>query len=76
MRASVVPDAKARCGDRVSQKPPSAALAVGADDLNDVFERNFIFNGSIRPREALVVDFFVINRAILQKFFNAAPAQV
>lgn len=76
MRASVVPDAKARCGDRVSQKPPSAALAVGADDLNDIFERNFIFNGGICPREALIVDFFVINRAILQKFFNAAPAQV
>ena len=76
MRASVVPDAKARCGDRVSQKPPSAALAVGADDLNDVSERNFIFNGGICPWEALIVDFFVINRAILQKFFNAAPAQV
>ena len=76
MRASVVPDAKARYGDRVSQKPPSAALAVGADDLNDIFERNFIFNGGICPREALIVDFFVINRAILQKFFNAAPAQV
>ena len=76
MRTGVVPDAKARCGDRVSQKSPGASLAVGADDLNDVFERNFIFNGSIRPREALIVDFFVINRAILQKFFNAAPAQV
>ena len=76
MRAGVVPDAKARCGDRVSQKSPGASLAVGADDLNDVFERNFIFNGGICPREALVVDFFVINRAILQKFFNAAPAQV
>ena len=76
MRASVVPDAKARCSDRVSQKSPSAALAVGADDLNDIFERNFIFNGGICPREALIVDFFVINRAILQKFFNAAPAQV
>ena len=76
MRASVVPDAKARCGDRISQKPPGAALAVGADDLNDVFERNFIFNDGICPREALIVDFFVINRAILQKFFNAAPAQV
>ena len=76
MRASVVSDVKARCGDRISQKSPGAALAVGADDLNDVFERNFIFNGSICPREALIVDFFVINRAILQKFFNAAPAQV
>ena len=76
MRASVVPDVKARCGDRISQKPPGAALAVGADDLNDIFERNFIFNGGICPRKALVVDFFVINRAILQKFFNAAPAQV
>ena len=76
MRASVVSDVKARCGDRISQKSPGAALAVGADDLNDVFEWNFIFNGSICPREALVVDFFVINRAILQKFFNAAPAQV
>ena len=76
MRASVVPDAKARYGDRISQKSPGAALAVGADDLNDIFERNFIFNGGICPREALIVDFFVINRAILQKFFNAAPAQV
>ena len=76
MRTGVVPDVKARCSDRVSQKPPSATLAVGADDLNDIFERNFIFNGSICPWEALIVDFFVINRAILQKFFNAAPAQV
>ena len=76
MRASVVPDAKARCSDRVSQKPPGAALAVGADDLNDISERNFIFNSGICPWEALIVDFFVINRAILQKFFNAAPAQV
>ena len=76
MRTGVVPDVKARCGDRVSQKSPSAALAVGADDLNDIFERNFIFNGSICPWEALIVDFFVINRAILQKFFNAVPAQV
>ena len=76
MRTGVVPDVKARCGDRVSQKPPGAALAVGADDLNDIFERNFIFNGSICPWEALIVDFFVINRAILQKFFNAVPAQV
>ena len=76
MRAGVVPDVKARFGDRVSQKSPGASLAIGADDLNDAFERNFIFNGGIRPREALVVDFFVINRAILQKFFNAAPAQV
>lgn len=76
MRAGVVPDVKARCGDRISQKPPGAALTIGADDLDDVFERNFIFNGSIRPWEALIVDFFVINRAILQKFFNAAPAQV
>ena len=76
MRTGVVPDVKARCGDRVSQKPPGAALAIGADDLNDVFERNFIFNGSICPREALIVDLFIKNRAILQKFFNAAPAQV
>ena len=76
MRAGVVPDAKACCGDRVSQKPPGATLAVGADDLNDISERNFIFNGSICPWEALIVDFFVINRAILQKFFNAVPAQV
>ena len=76
MRAGVVPDVKARCGDRVSQKSPGAALTIGADDLDDVFERNFIFNGSIRPWEALIVDFFVINRAILQKFFNAVPAQV
>ena len=76
MRTGVVPDVKARCGDRVSQKPPGAALAIGADDLDDVFERNFIFNGGIRPREALVVDLFIKNRAILQKFFNAAHAQV
>ena len=76
MRAGVVPDAKARCGDRISQKSPGASLAVGADDLNEVFERNFIFNGGIRPREALVVDLFIKNRAILQKFFNTAPAQV
>ena len=76
MRAGVVPDVKARCGDRISQKPPGAALTIGADDLDDVFERNFIFNGSIRPWEALIVDFFVIKRAILQKFFNALPAQV
>lgn len=76
MWTGVVPDAKTRCGDRVSQKPPGATLAVGADDLNDISERNFIFNSGICPREALVVDFFVINRAILQKFFNAAPAQV
>ena len=76
MRAGVVSDSKARGGDSVSQKPPGAALTIGADDLNDISERNFIFNGSICPREALIVDFFVINRAILQKFFNAAPAQV
>ena len=65
MRASVVPDAKARCGDRVSQKPPGAALAVGADDLNDIFKRNFILYALVCLWKALVVDLFIKNRAII-----------
>ena len=65
LRAGVMPDSKARRGDRVGQKPPGAAFAVSADDLNDVFKRNFILYALVRLRKALVVDLFIKNWTII-----------